>query len=146
MLYSRQHQSYESCRDHDDAYSPRAKKRRPLAVFLTQVLKNLRDGEPKRDERYSRSHPPHQGAFMGEIGAFVGEARGSIQRGLFVRRFFVHGRPILLPASRAVGARSSRKRMIASRIATTLADLKLTSRANAAHKSGAGIKLSKFVD
>src|SRR5580692_9344692 len=122
MLNSRQRQSDESCRDHDDAYSPRAKKRRPLAVFLTQVLKNLRDGEPKRDERNSRSHPPHQGAFMGKVGAFVGEARGSIQRGLLVRRFFVHGRPfLLLPASRATGARSNSNSSsrYASRIATT---------------------------
>jgi hypothetical protein len=93
MLYGRQRQSYESRRDHDDAYSPRAKERCPLAVFLTQVLKKLRDGEPILDERYSGSHPCHQGAFMGEVSAFVGESRGSIQRELFVRRFFVHGDP-----------------------------------------------------
>src|SRR5262249_9146938 len=79
---------------------PTARGPKSVARFLTQVLKNLRDGEPKRDERYSRSHPPHQGTFMGEIGAFVGESRANIQRGhgLFVHRFCMHGRPFFLPA------------------------------------------------
>ena len=106
MLHSRQRQSHKSCRNHDDAYSPRAKKWRPRALFLMQVFKNLRDSEPKRDKLYSRSHPSHQGAFMGEIGAFVGESRRSIQRehGLFAGRFFVHGRAFFLLADRATGA------------------------------------------
>jgi hypothetical protein len=74
----------------------RGRKRRPLAMFLAQQLKYLRDGEPERNERCGRPHPSHQSAFMGEleIGAFVGKLRRSVQPGrrLFVRRFFVHGR------------------------------------------------------
>jgi len=56
--------------------------------------------EPRREALEGGSHPPHEGAFMGEIDAFIGESCGSIQQGhgLFMRRFFVHGRPFFLPA------------------------------------------------
>ena len=95
------------------ARGPRSVARSPC--FSRRYSKTFAMVKSKRDERYSGSHPPHQGAFMGEIGAFVGEARGSIQRGLFGRRFFLHGRPFL-SARRGTGARSRR---YASRIAPT---------------------------
>src|SRR5262249_11185345 len=62
-----------------------------LRPLLVQVVKELGNGEPKRDQRQARSHPRHLGALVGEIRALKGKPPFRTGRGVALLVGFLHG-------------------------------------------------------